>query len=221
MQFWTEVILPAFATFFVIIDPVGLTPIFVALTREQPHAEQQRVATRAVLLAAGILLLFAFFGEAIMRLFGITIPAFRIAGGLLLFLIALEMLFEKRGERRRRSASGRRSGQTEMRPLGEDDIWVFPLGIPLIAGPGAITSVILLMGQWRGDVTAQVAIVATMLVVLAMTWALFVIAGHARRFLSDTAVRAISRLLGIILSALAVQFVINGVAATLAGLPAR
>ncbi len=223
MQLWTDVILPAFATFFVIIDPLGLMPIFIALTRGQPHTEQQRVATRAVLLATAILLLFAFFGEAIMRLFGITIPAFRIAGGILLFLIAMEMLFEKRAERRRRSASGHHADRAD-KPAAvsgladDDDIWVFPLGIPLIAGPGAITSVILLMGQWRGDVAAQTAIVVTLLVVLAITWGLFFITSHAGRFLNDTATRAISRLLGIILAALAVQFVITGVTSALRAL---
>ncbi len=215
MQLWTEVILPAFATLFVIIDPLGLTPIFLALTQGQPHTIQRQVATRAVLLAVAILLLFAFFGEAILRLFGITIPAFRIAGGILLFLIALEMLFEKRAERRRRTLRKDQPASTEAELADGQDIWVFPLGIPLIAGPGAITSIILLMGHARGDVAAQAAILATLLAVLAITWALFFAASHAGRLLSDTAVRAISRLLGIILAALAVQFVITGVVAVL------
>ncbi len=205
--FFSEVVLPAFATFFVIIDPLGLAPVFVALTLRRSLAERRRIATNAVLLAAGVLLLFAFLGEAILKLFGITLPAFRIAGGLLLFMIAAEMLFEKRTQRRRQAA-------TSAEPPGEyervDDAWVFPLGIPLIAGPGAITSAILLMGQHKGDVLAQAAVIGTILLVLLITWLLFRIVSHAERFLSATAIGAISRLLGIILAALAVQFVLAG-----------
>jgi len=207
MQLWTDVLLPAFATFFVIIDPLGLTPIFVALTSGQPVRARQRTGTRAVLLAAGVLLLFAFFGETILKLFGITIPAFRIAGGILLFMIAAEMLFEKRAERRRQAVSHKEPAQEYRRV---DDIWVFPLGIPLIAGPGAITSVILLMGKHAGDTLAQALVIGVLLAVLALTWLLFFIVSHAERFLSETAVRAISRVLGIILAALAVQFVLSG-----------
>lgn len=206
-SFLSDVILPAFATLFVIIDPLGLTPFFVAMTMGAGVAQRRRIALRAVALAAGVLLLFAFFGEAILRLFGISLPAFRIAGGLLLFMIAAEMLFEKRAERRRRAV-------THTEPPHDyqavDDVWVFPLGIPLIAGPGAITSVILLMGQHSGDVMAEAAVIGVLLVVLGLTYALFYMVSHAERFLSETAVSAISRLLGIILAALAVQFVLVG-----------
>ncbi len=205
--FFSEVVLPAFATFFVIIDPLGLAPVFVALTLRRSVGERVRIGTRAVLLAAGVLLLFAFLGEVILKLFGITLPAFRIAGGILLFMIAAEMLLEKRAQRRRQAATHAEPPH-DYAPV--DDSWVFPLGIPLIAGPGAITSVILLMGQHKGDALAQAAVIATLLVVLAITWLLFRIVSHAERFLSETAVSAISRLLGIILAALAVQFVLAG-----------
>ena len=208
MLLWSDVALPAFATLFVIIDPLGLTPMFVALTHDQPTAVRQRVAWRSVLLASVVLLLFAFFGKAILALFGISMPAFRIAGGILLFMIALEMLFEKRAERRRRSLPRKAPAYTYR---AVDDVWVFPLGIPLIAGPGAITSVILLMGRHAGDAVAQGVVVAILLGVLALTWLLFFMVSHAARFLSETAVRAISRVLGIILAALAVEFVLTGV----------
>ena len=207
MHLWSEVALPAFATLFVIIDPLGLTPVFVALTRDQPPAARRRVARLAVLLAAAVLLLFAFFGKAILGLFGISMPAFRIAGGILLFMIAVEMLFEKRAERRRRALSHKEPPHAWR---AVDDVWVFPLGIPLIAGPGAITSVILLMGRHAGDAAAQATIVAVLLAVLLLTWLLFAVVSHAARFLSETAVRAISRVLGIILAALAVEFVLTG-----------
>ncbi len=205
---WTEVILPALATFFVIIDPLGLTPLFLALTRGMSAEQRRRDALKAVLLASGVLLLFALFGHAILNLFGISLPAFRIAGGLLLFLIALEMLFEKRTQRRKRETV-----------QAGDDIWVFPLGIPLIAGPGAITSVILLMDRHAGDVLAQSLVLLVLLGVLAFTFILFWLVAAAERFFSDTAVRAITRLLGIILAALAVQFVLTGLES--AGLAAR
>ena len=207
MHLWSDVALPAFATLFVIIDPLGLTPMFVALTREQPPAMRRRIARLSVLLATGVLLLFAFFGKAILSLFGISMPAFRIAGGILLFMIAVEMLFEKRAERRRRTLAHREPPHTYR---AVDDVWVFPLGIPLIAGPGAITSVILLMGRHAGDVVAQGIVVIVLLEVLAITWILFSMVSHAARFLSETAVRAISRVLGIILAALAVEFVLTG-----------
>ncbi len=209
---WTDIILPALATFFVIIDPLGLMPLFLALTRGQQAAQRRRDALRAVLLASLILFLFALFGHAILNLFGISLPAFRIAGGLLLFIIALEMLFEKRAERRERSARG------EAGTAARDDIWVFPLGIPLIAGPGAITSVILLMDRHSQDLVAQALVLAVLVAVLALTLALFWLVAAAERFMSDTAVRAITRLLGIILAALAVQFVLTGLkSAHLAG----
>ena len=207
MHLWSEVALPAFATLFVIIDPLGLTPLFVALTRDQPPAMRRRIARQSVLLAAGVLLLFAFFGKAILSLFGISMPAFRIAGGILLFMIAVEMLFEKRAERRQRTVAHKELPHAYQ---AVDDVWVFPLGIPLIAGPGAITSIILLMSRHAGDTVAQAIVIAILLGVLGLTWLLFSIISHATRFLSETAVRAISRVLGIILAALAVEFVLTG-----------
>jgi multiple antibiotic resistance protein len=210
---WTDIVLPAFATLFVIIDPLGLTPLFLALTSSQSVAERRRVALLSVGLAAGVLFLFAFFGHAILNLFGISLPAFRIAGGLLLFVIALEMLFEKRAQRRERNLTDRQE-----EPAAGDDIWVFPLGIPLIAGPGAITSIILLMDRHAGDVAAQALVMAVLAAVLAMTLIMFWLMSTAERFLSQTAIRAITRLLGIILAALAVQFVLTGLkSAGLAG----
>jgi len=207
-----EIAAKAFAAFFVIIDPLGLTPIFIALTARMTAARRRRTAVHAVLLAFAVLLLFAILGEQVLSFLGITLPAFRIAGGILLFMLALEMLFERRSERRRKSAE-KATGEHEAMADAADDLWVFPLGIPLIAGPGAITTVILLMGQHSGQPLAQAMILAVLAAVLLGTLALFLIVIRLGHFLSETATRAITRVLSMILAALAVQFVLTGLTA--------
>ncbi len=204
-----EIAAKAFAAFFVIIDPLGLTPVFMALTARMSAAQRRRTALHAVLLAFAVLLLFAVLGERVLSFLGITLPAFRIAGGILLFMLALEMLFERRSERRRKSAE-KATGEHEAMADTADDLWVFPLGIPLIAGPGAITTVILLMGQHSGQPLEQALIIAVLAAVLLGTLALFFIVIRLGHFLSETATRAITRVLSMILAALAVQFVLTG-----------
>lgn len=189
----------AFATLFVVIDPIGLTPIFVALTQGMSAQARQAIAVRAVVLSCLILALFAAFGEAVLGFIGISMPAFRIAGGILLFLTALEMLFERRSKRREDQAD-------------EDegpDPSVFPLAIPLIAGPGAIATVILLAGQMPGFV-GWATVVGVLLSVLLIVFALFLAAGPIERGLGKTGVNVVTRLLGMLLAALAVQFILDG-----------
>ena len=205
----TEVIATSFATFFVIIDPLGLTPMFLALTAHMTLRERRRTAVRAVILSFSILLLFALFGKSVLSFLGISLPAFRIAGGILLFIMALEMLFEKRTERRRKNVENA-THEHEETADSTDDLWVFPLGIPLISGPGAITSVILLMGEHAGRPLEQALVIGVMTVVLLSTLILFLLVTQLGHFMSETATRAISRLLGMILAALAVQFVLTG-----------
>ncbi len=205
---WTQVAVPAFATFFVIIDPIGLMPMFLALTQGFDGRARRRNALYAVGFGATILVVFALAGSAVLDFLGISLPAFRIAGGLLLFLTALEMLFEKRSERREKNVREASADQTHS---PHDDIWVFPLGLPLIAGPGAIASVILLMGAQQGNPAGQAAVVGVMLGVLLITLAMFLLADRVKRFIGPTAIRAMTRLLGMILAALAVQFVITGI----------
>jgi multiple antibiotic resistance protein len=138
-----DVALHAFTTLFVVIDPLGLVPVLLALTIGVAAAERRRMALKGTLIAAVILLGFALFGEPLLRLLGIGLPAFRTAGGVMLLLIALEMVFERRTDRRSRSAD-------ELKSVGgPDDISVFPLAIPLLSGPGAITSIMLLMARRR------------------------------------------------------------------------
>ena len=189
----------AFATLFVVIDPVGLTPIFIALTAGTDARHRRAVALRACVIAFFILTLFAFFGEAVLGFIGIGMPAFRIAGGILLFLTALDMLFERRTKRRKGSAD------EEEHP----DPSVFPIAIPLIAGPGAIASMILLAGQ-TGDIAGMAAVIGVMLSVLVIVMLFFLAAGIIERALGKTGITVVTRLLGMLLAALSVQFVLDG-----------
>ncbi|MCB6177283.1 MarC family protein [Rhodobacter sp. Har01] len=204
-------LITAFATLFVVIDPPGLVPMFIALTRGMDARQRRAMAQRACLIAAALLTLFGLAGESLLGFVGISMPAFRIAGGILLFLTALDMLFERRTQRR--------EGQ-HAEP--DHDPSVFPLATPLIAGPGAIASMILLVGQaeaqagaapfadWRG----AAAVIGLMLAMMAVTFAFLLASPPLERLLGRTGVIVITRLLGMLLAALAVQFVIDGVRQT-------
>lgn len=190
----------AFVTLFVVIDPVGLTPIFIALTPKMSAAERGRIGLRAVVISAILLTLFGLAGKAILSGIGISLPAFRIAGGILLFLTALDMLFERRTERR--------EGQNnDDQP--ENDPSVFPLSTPLLAGPGSLATMILLVGEDSG-VGHIVMVHLVMLTVLAIALALFHLATPLARALGRTGTMVVTRLLGMLLAALSIQFVIDG-----------
>ncbi|CUH53615.1 MarC family protein [Shimia sp. R11_0] len=191
----------AFVTLFVIIDPIGLFPIYVSLTQGVPAQQRRMIAIRACVTAFIILSVFAFLGEAVLNGIGISMPAFRIAGGILLFLTALDMLFERRTKRR--------EDQAEEAEEDYPDPSIFPLAIPLLAGPGAITSVILLAGQESG-VQTTVAVLGVALLVLSIVFCLFLTAGFLERLLGRTGITVITRLLGMLLAALAVQFILDG-----------
>ncbi|WP_397541416.1 MarC family protein [Roseovarius salis] len=199
----TGFLVTAFVTMVVIIDPLGMTPLFVALTQGMTTARRRAIAIRACVASAVILALFAAFGEAVLGFIGISMPAFRIAGGLLLFLTALDMLFERRTKRREGTA-----GQAEAED-DDDDPSIFPLAIPLIAGPGAIASVILLSGQ-RPGLEGLAWVVGVTLAVLLMVFVLFLTAGLLERAVGRTGINVVTRLLGMLLAALAVQFVLDG-----------
>lgn len=190
----------AFATLFVIIDPIGLAPLFAALTQGMETRARRAIAIRSCVVAFGILLLFGIAGEALLGFVGISMAAFRIAGGALLFLTALDMLFERRQERR--------DGQAEQRP----DPSVFPLAVPLIAGPGSIATMILLAGETAGDPAMTAGIFGVMGAVIAITFLLFLAGGLIERGLGRTGINIVTRLLGMLLAALAVQFILTGLA---------
>ena len=205
-------LLSAFVTLFVTIDPPGLAPIFLGITAGMSRGERAQIAMRASLTALGVLVLFAVAGTELLDLFGITLPAFRIAGGLLLFHIAFEMIFEKRQERHERSA------EVAVRADHIRNIAIFPLAIPLIAGPGAISATILLAGTFPTAVD-RLLLIAIIAVNLAAAWLVFLAAERLDRFLGATGRIVLTRLLGLFLAALAVQFVIDGLTVVLVGRP--
>jgi MarC family membrane protein len=194
----TAFLITAFVTMFVVIDPIGLAPLFVALTQGMTPRQRRAIAFRACGTGMAILILFALFGEAVLGFIGISMPAFRVAGGILLFLTALDMLFERRTKRR--------EDQSEE---SEDDPSIFPLAIPLIAGPGAIASVILLTGQKPG-VEGLALVLAITALVLGVCVILFLASSLLERLLGKTGITVVTRLLGMLLAALSVQFVLDG-----------
>ncbi|MFC3118177.1 MarC family protein [Jhaorihella thermophila] len=191
-------LITAFTTLFVIVDPIGLTPLFVAMTHDMPAAQRRSIAWRSCATAAILLTLFAAFGEAVLGFVGISMPAFRVAGGALLFLTALDMLFERRTKRREDQAE-------DDRP----DPSVFPLGMPLIAGPGSIATVILLTGQHPG-LEGLGMVVGVMLAVIGVVLVLFLASGWLARLMGKTGINVVTRLLGMLLAALSVQFILDG-----------
>jgi multiple antibiotic resistance protein len=194
----------AFATLFVIIDPPGCAPIFASLTHGAAAAERRKMAIRSVLVAAGILLFFGLLGEDLLRKLGISLAAFRIAGGIMLFLIALEMVFERRTQRREK-----RVDEVNATPEIED-ISVFPMAIPMIAGPGSIASVMLLMSRSDG-LSESLVVLGALGAILLITMLALLAAGPLMRLLGHKIEAMITRILGVILAALAAQFVIDGI----------
>jgi multiple antibiotic resistance protein len=205
-----EFLISALVTLAVVVDPLGLVPAFVAITQGLPARSRRSVALRACLIAAAILAGSALIGDWLLRTLSITLPAFRIAGGLLLFSIASEMVFGVRTVRQSRQAE--EAIEEHVR-----NIAAFPLAIPLMAGPGAITATVLLAGRAGGDPLRLGALLGVIAVVLALCLVVFTLAARIAKLLGTTANVVLSRLLGVLLAALAVQFVIDGVRAALAG----
>jgi multiple antibiotic resistance protein len=204
-----ELFVSAFITFFVVIDPPGCAPIYASLTKGANAAQRRNMAIRAALVATGILLVFALFGEQLLSALHIELNSFRIAGGIMLFLIAIDMVFEKRTERREERA------QKIIETPEIEDVSVFPMAMPMIAGPGSIASVMLLMSQNEGLENSLV-ILAALGAVLVLTLIALLAAGPLMRVLGAQAEAVITRLLGVLLGALAAQFVIDGLRASFA-----
>jgi multiple antibiotic resistance protein len=195
----------ALVAFLVTVDPVGLVPIFLALTPGETAAGRRRIAVKGTLLGGAVLVAAGLFGERGLETLGISIPAFRIAGGITLLLLAIEMVFQHRGPRRSTTAETL---------AGEHDpggVAVFPLAMPLIAGPAAITTVILQVSRQGGSLAGDLAVLLALVASLALTGAVLVAASYVGRALGPTLVLVLSRLLGLLLAALSVQFVIDGV----------
>ncbi|PTW46791.1 multiple antibiotic resistance protein [Sphingomonas faeni] len=203
-----ELYISSLITFFVVIDPPGCAPIYAGLSASASALQKRAMAIRAVGVSALILFVFALFGEALLKGLGISLASFRIAGGIMLFLIALEMVFEKRTERRED-----RAAKVASDPEAED-VSIFPMAMPMIAGPGSIASVMLLMSRNSG-IERSAVVLAAMVTILLLTLVALLAAGPIMRILGAKIEAVITRLLGVLLAALAVQFVLDGLSVVL------
>jgi multiple antibiotic resistance protein len=205
-----DFLISAFVTLVIVLDPIGLAPTFIAITHGLPATARRQVAIRASVIAAGILAGSALIGDKLLATVGISLPAFRIAGGLLLFSIASEMVFGLRIQRQ--SETAEQAMEERVR-----NIAAFPLAIPLMAGPGAITAMVLLSGRAIGNPQMLAGLIAVAVVVVALCLIVFLAASRIEKLLGITGNVVLSRLLGVLLAALAVQFVVDGVRAVLSG----
>lgn len=201
-----ETAIVAFTTFFATVGPIDVAAMFAALTpRASPHA-RRTMAIRGILISAGILLAFALIGKAVLGSLGISLAALKVAGGILLLLIGIDMVFARTSGGT--STTSEEASEASTRP----DISVFPLATPLIAGPGSMGAAILLMADTEGHFVAQMTVLVALLAVLLLTLALLLLAARVHRFFGVTGMLVVSRIFGVLLSALAVQFMFDGIA---------
>ena len=194
--------LAAFGSIFSIVDPFAALPVYLALTGRETEESRKRVATRAALTCCGVLCTFAAVGPALFRFFGITIPAFRIAGGLLLFGVSMEMMHAKVSETKT-------TPEENADAAGKEDVGLIPVGIPLLSGPGAIASVMMLSGT-ASSTSEHAALFGAIFLVAAVAWLLLRFASRVARLLGKTGMNLIGRIMGLILAAVAIQFVLDG-----------
>ena len=202
-----ELFISAFVTLFVVIDPPGCAPIYASLTSDASAAQRRSMAIRATGIAAAILLVFALWGKQLLGVLGIALDSFRIAGGIMLFMIAMDMVFEKRTQRREDRA------QKIVETPEVEDVSVFPMAMPMIAGPGSIATVMLLMSRANGMAERGV-VLGAVVVALGLMLASLLAAGPLMALLGKKIEAVITRLLGVLLAALAAQFVIDGLKAS-------
>lgn len=201
-----EMVIIAFTTLFATVGPLDVAAIFAVLTAELTPRARRAVALRGTAIATGILVLFAWSGETLLDLLGISLPALRVAGGILLLLIGIELVFA------RSSGSTSATDEEVQEATTRQDISVFPLATPLIAGPGAMGATILLMTGTHGDPLLQLAVMVGLLAVMLLTLVGLLLASQVQRILGVTGMHVVSRVFGILLSALAVQFIFDGIA---------
>jgi multiple antibiotic resistance protein len=195
-----EIFLQYFVLYFVVIDPIGTTPLFLVVTKGLNANDKNKVAFEGVLIATIVLLFFAFFGNYVLKYLGISFPAFTIAGGVILFLIALEMLFDIRSERKKRSINDKR-----------DKISIFPIAIPLLAGPAAITSVILTISQAEGSYSLLIINIICLISVMLVSFVILRVFTKFQKFINEKIINIFSRVIGIILAALSIQYILDGI----------
>jgi len=196
----------ALATFFATIGPLDVAAVYAGLTATHPPQRARRMALRGVAVATFILILFALIGEALLATLGISLAALRTGGGILLLLIGIDMVFA------RSSGSTSTTEEEEQEALSKQDIAVFPLATPLVAGPGAMGAVILLMADTEGDYALQAAVIGSLLAILLLTLVLLLLASRVNQLFGVTGMHVVTRVFGVLLSALAVQFIFDGIA---------
>ena len=195
-----EIFLQYIVLYFVVIDPIGTTPLFLVVTKGLNAKDKNKVAFEGVLIATIVLLFFAFFGNYVLKYLGISFPAFTIAGGVILFLIALEMLFDIRSERKKKSINDKR-----------DKISIFPIAIPLLAGPAAITSVILTISQAEGSYSLLIINIICLISVMLVSFVILRVFTKFQKFINEKIINIFSRVIGIILAALSIQYILDGI----------
>lgn len=202
MSVFNQLALALPAVFFV-VDPIGVVPLFIAMTAHDSPAKTRAMALKASVVGGLLLIFFALFGAFLFRLFGVTLPAFRVAGGLLLMLTALDMV------RAQRPSTKTTQAETD-EGAAKDDIAVVPLAIPLLSGPGSIATVMVLMAQGGSSLSTGIAVVASVLITFLVTWLLLRNSHHVKRVLGESGIAIMQRVFGLILAAIAVQFVFEG-----------
>ena len=195
-----EIFLQYFVLYFVVIDPIGTTPLFLVVTKGLNAKDKNKVAFEGVLIATIVLLFFAFFGNYVLKYLGISFPAFTIAGGVIIFLIELDMLFDIRSERKKRSINDKR-----------DKISIFPIAIPLLAGPAAITSVILTISQAEGSYSLLIINIICLISVMLVSFVILRVFTKFQKFINEKIINIFSRVIGIILAALSIQYILDGI----------
>ncbi len=204
-----EQLLKIFVLFFVVIEPLSLVPMFGALTRGGEEGYRRRMAWKSIAVSAGIFTVFAIAGEWLLQVLGVSVNAFKIAGGLLLFLLSVDMVFARQSGMR--STTVREQDEARYR----EDISVFPMAFPLIAGPGALATLLLVLVEQNGDPLKVITVLGVVFSVLVLTLVLLLLTPLVMRVMGTTGANVTSRLLGVVLSALAVQYVVDGVQAVL------
>ena len=195
-----EIFIQSFVLYFVVIDPLGNTPIFMTVTQQQNIKEKNKTAIESVLIATIILVLFSIIGNFLLSYLNISLAAFRIAGGMILFIIALEMLFNKRQQRKEKNIENI-----------SDKVAIFPLAIPLLSGPAAITSVIVIVSNFGDNFLYQLMGVTSLISVMTITLILFFIVSKSEKFINKKVINVFSRVIAIILAGLSVQYIIDGI----------
>jgi multiple antibiotic resistance protein len=194
-----EVFIQAFVLYFVVIDPIGNTPLFMSITQNQSGKDKIRTAFEGIVIATVVLISFSIMGQFILSYLNISLESFRIAGGIILFLIALEMLFNKRQERKEKILD-----------LNKDKISIFPLAIPILAGPAAITSVIVIATKYQSNFKLHLISILGLIGVMIVTLSLFILLAKSDKFINRNIANIISRVIAIILAALSIQYIVDG-----------